>query len=570
MIDSDRTVCVIFNGEIYNFRELRAELSALGHIFRTQSDTEVIVHGFKEWGDNVLDRLNGMFGLAIWDSVRHRLMLARDAAGVKMVYYRVADGAVMFGSEIRAILAALPNPPSVNITALNLFLRYRYTPSPLTIYDGIRKLPAGSKAIFENGTWKEERWYQSVPRPWQGPPTDGEATEELLAIYKRAMKRHLISDVPVGLLLSGGVDSGLLLGLMGLYGADWPTFTVGYGRSLYRNDEMAEAAATARMLNAENVSVMLSRETFEAALPKIVSAVEEPIASSSIVPMYFLCERARKDVKVALIGQGPDELFGGYTRHLGVQYGKYWRAVPKSVRSVLSAGIDRLPRAEALKRGVLSLGIEGQLPRFQNVFSIAAADVVDGLFRDGVLPQKAGDAVLGYWRDFEPEMRECDELGAFQVLELRSSLPDELLMYSDKLSMAHGLEVRVPYLDKEVVEYVQRLPAMFKVRMGQRKWLHRQVCKRFLPESILRRKKRGFAVDVVDDWFRSSLQRRTGEYLVDPNSRIFTLLQPAVVRRLLDEHLVGRHDNHKILFSLVVLEEWLRANTSAAHFALDH
>jgi asparagine synthase (glutamine-hydrolysing) len=268
-------------------------------------------------------------------------------------------------------------------------------------------------------------------------------------------------------------------------------------------------------------------------------------------------------VKVALVGQGPDELLGGYTRHLGVRYGGYWRSLPAWIRKGVESGIGWLPRNEALKRGVYSLNTEGRMKRYQNVFSIMPGDTIDGLFRAGILPRGAGDSIREFWKDLEPEMEGTDELGGFQVLELRSSLPDELLMYADKLSMAHSLEVRVPYLDREIVEYVERLPASFKVRRGQRKWLHRQVCERFLPPEILQRKKRGFAVNVVDDWFHSSLSSKLGNYLLDGSSLMFRFLRPDAVGGLLEDHRSGRRDNHKLLFSLVVLEEWLRSSQSA-------
>src|SRR5690606_5450014 len=229
MSDAEQTVWVVFNGEIYNFKELRNELEGFGHVFRTSSDTEVIVHGYKQWGLDVFNQLNGMFGVAIWDEGRRRLVLSRDSAGIKPVYYTVTDGTVIFGSELRAVLAALPTRPSVDLTALNMFLRYRYTPSPLTMHAGVRKLAPGTMAVFEDGSFQVKRWYNFVPTPFSPLPSDDDASEELLEIYKRALKRHLVSDVPVGLLLSGGVDSGLLLGLMSLHGSHWPTYTVGYG-----------------------------------------------------------------------------------------------------------------------------------------------------------------------------------------------------------------------------------------------------------------------------------------------------------------------------------------------------
>jgi asparagine synthase (glutamine-hydrolysing) len=558
MSDAEETVWVIFNGEIYNFRELRQELESRGHRFRTKSDTEVIVHGYKQWGTDVFDRLNGMFGVAIWDSERQRLVLARDAMGIKLVYYAIQDGTVWFGSEMRAVIAGLKQHPEVDPVALNLFLRYRYTPSPLTIFKGIEKLAPGTMMVFEGGRARRERWYRYTPVPFSTPKREDEACRELLELYRAAVGRHLISDVPVGILLSGGLDSGLLLALMNEHGGPWPAYTVGYGES-FEDDELADAAETALLLGAHHVPVKLDRAEFERSLPGIVACLEEPIAASSIVPMYFVSQRARQDVKVALIGQGPDELFGGYKRHLGVRYGGYWRRLPGPVRMVLSSAIAQLPRNETLKRGVVSLGVEDRLRRYQQVFSLLRGEAVDGLFHEGLLPQDAGDRVLSYWGELLPQMEQADELGGLQLLEIRSSLPDELLMYADKLSMAHSLEVRVPYLDRTVVEYVQRLGAGLKIRNGSRKWLHRQVCRRFLPARILKRKKRGFAVNVVDGWLHSSLSGKLSELLLDPSSRMFGVLRAERVRALLEEHRSKRQDNHKLLFSLSLFEQWLRS-----------
>jgi asparagine synthase (glutamine-hydrolysing) len=561
MSDAEETVWVIFNGEIYNFRELRQQLESRGHCFRTSSDTEAIVHGYKEWGTGVFDRLNGMFGVAIWDVNRQRLVLARDPMGIKLIYYAVRDGSVWFGSEMRPVLAALGQRPEVDPVALNLFLRYRYTPSPLTIFKGIEKLAPGTMLVFENGSVRRERWYRYIPTPFSTPKAEDDACEELTQLYRDAMRRHLISDVPVGLLLSGGMDSGLLLALMNEHGGPWPAYTVGYGES-FEDDELADAAETALLLGARHVPVKLDRSEFERSLPRIVACLEEPIATSSIVPMYFVSQRARQDVKVALIGQGPDELFGGYKRHLGVRYGNYWRRLPNPVRSLLGSAITQLPRNETLKRGVLSLGLPDRLTRYQHVFSLGPGETVDGLFRDGLLPRNPGNRILDCWSDLLPQMAQTDELGGLQLLELRSSLPDELLMYADKLSMAHSLEVRVPYLDRAVVEYVQRLSAGFKVRNGNRKWLHRRVSRAFLPAPIIKRKKRGFAANVVDGWFQSSVSGKLEGLLVDPSSMMLSLLRPEAVRKLLEAHQSKSQDNHKLLFSLALFEQWLRSSAA--------
>lgn len=559
MSDREESVWVIFNGEIYNFPELKRELEGLGHVFRTKSDTEVIIHGYKQWGDDVLNHLNGMFGLAIWDARKQRLVIARDPFGIKLIYYKIDRDRVSFGSEIRAVVAANNERAEVDPVSLNLFLRYRYTPSPYTIFSGIRKLAAGTMLVFEKGSYSLRRWYQYKPTQFSPAKSLDEAKEELLELYKQSVKRQLLSDVPLGLLLSGGVDSGLLLALMNLYGKSWRTYTVGYGSS-FADDELKDAAETASIFSSQHSSVILDRNTFEEALPHIVSCLEEPIASSSIVPMYFVCKRAREDVKVALVGQGPDELFGGYRRHIGVRYGALWGGLPGPVRSAVGSVISALPRNEMLKRGLHSLDVPERMRRYQNVLSLLPGSEIDGLFQDGILPAETGDRILDCWQDLPALMEGTDELGGFQFVELRSTLPDELLMYADKLSMAHSLEVRVPFLDKEIVEYAERLPSNLKVRNGSGKWLHRQVCQSFLPAAILKRKKRGFGVNVVDDWFRGTAQRKMEEILLGRESQIYNYLRPAAVKQIFEEHRSGKNDNHKILFSLVVFEEWLRSH----------
>src|SRR5213079_3135049 len=249
MSDAEETVWIIFNGEIYNYKELRAELQSKGHQFRTNSDTEVIIHGYKEWSTDVFNHLNGMFGLAIWDVPNERLVLARDAMGIKLIYYKIDNGQLAFGSEIRAILAAEDSRPEVDPVALNLFLRFRYTPSPLTIFQGIRKLAPGTMLVVEDGKCQEERWYNYTPVPFSKPKKEEEAREELLKLYRTAVRRHLLSDVPVGILLSGGLDSGLLLALMNEEGGPWPAYTIGYGDE-FEDDELADAAETASLLGA--------------------------------------------------------------------------------------------------------------------------------------------------------------------------------------------------------------------------------------------------------------------------------------------------------------------------------
>jgi asparagine synthase (glutamine-hydrolysing) len=558
MSDAGGSIWLVFNGEIYNFPELKAELQSYGHIFRTNSDTEVIVHGYKQWGNEVLDHLNGMFALAVWDRMSRQLMLARDRTGIKVLYYKISAGQLKFGSEIRALLATEEGTAKLDPVSLNLFLRYRYTPSPLTLYEGIKKLAPGTRLIVKDGVARIERWWKFEPVPIDPMPSVNEAEEELLALYKRAVKRQLISDVPLGLLLSGGLDSGLLLALMNQHGKDWKTYSVGFG-TRFRDDELCAAADTAKALQSSNISIELSREIFDESLPQVIACLEEPVATASIVPMYHLCKRAREDVKVVLMGQGPDELFGGYRRHLGVRYSQYWRSLPEWVRTPISKALAALPRNETIKRGLASLQIADRTKMYQNVFSLLPGGLIDSLFREGALPEGAGDKILDCWNDLLPLMKNTDELGGLQFLEMRSSLPDELLMYGDKLSMAHGLEARVPYLDHDIVEYVECLPASYKVRWGSGKWLHRGVCNNFLPKEVVQRKKANFAANVVDDWFRQSYDGKMEDTLLNTESRIYGYLRPRAIQQLVMDHRAGWRDHHKILFSLVVLEEWLRA-----------
>ncbi len=350
MSDIEQQTWVVFNGEIYNYLELRKDLERLGRSFRSNSDTEVIVQGYKQWGDAVLDRLNGMFGLAIWDESRRRLIVARDAMGIKPIYFSLRNGSLYFGSEIRAVVAGLRERKSTDPIALNLFLKYRYTPSPLTLYSGIQKLAAGERLVVSDGVFSKNRWYRYIPKPFEKQPTDSEASENLLSLYKAAVKRHLISDVPVGLLLSGGIDSGLLLGIMNLYGSSWPTFTVGYGQE-FKDDELEDAAETARLYSARNATVRLDRETFESVLPKIVDIMEEPVASSSIVPMYFVSKRAREGRQGGIDGTGT----GRALRRLSKAPGSALRLTLEKSSQLAPRAIGRYrkitPKAGSLKEG---------------------------------------------------------------------------------------------------------------------------------------------------------------------------------------------------------------------------
>lgn len=560
MSDEAGAVWVALNGEIYNFRELRAELERCGHRFATRSDTEVIVHGYRQWGDAVLEHLNGMFGVAIWDGSHQRLLLARDRAGIKPLYWTVEGDRLLFGSELRAVRAGMRTSPALDPTALALFLQFRYVPAPFTLESGIQKLAPGTVLVVDRDGVVERTWWRFTPTPLDPPPSPEDAVDELVERYRDAVRRQLVSDVPVGLLLSGGVDSGLLLSLMRaeVPDGDWPTYTVGFGAA-QPGDELDLAARTAQLLGARNVRVELDRRTFEASLPTVVRTLEEPIASPSVVPMYWVCERAARDVKVVLTGQGPDELFGGYRRHVGIRFGDRWRAVPPALRALAAGVVHAAPRTGTLKRGVDALGAPDRFGRWTQAISIVPEGDVRRLFRREHLDRLAGAAAQERcWQEIVDLASGADELNGFQYLEIRSTLPDELLLYSDKLSMAHGLEARVPFLDHDVIEHALRLPPSLKVRARSQKWVHREVCRRLLPAEVLARPKQGFSVDVVDAWYRSAVHGILETSLLDPGASLYELLDRDEVARLVTEHRSGRRDHHKLVHSLVVAELWLR------------
>ncbi len=561
MATADEKLWITFNGEIYNFKELKQELVAAGHQFKTNCDTEVILYGYRQWGDEVLNRLNGMFVFALWDAPNRRLLIARDHAGVKPLYYRLTPGQIIFGSEVKVIEAYDDQTSDVDPAGLYAFMRLGYTPAPLTAFANINKLAPGTKLVVTARGATYSRWWLFHPKPITPPPTFEEAAEELLRRYSVAVKRNLISDVPVGLLLSGGLDSGLLLALMNQFGANWKTFTVGFGNE-FADDELDDAARVAKALGSEHASVRITREHFEKHLAQVVGFLEEPVSTASIVPMFFVSERARQDVKVALIGQGPDELLAGYRRHRGVYYGKYWRSLPKPARDTMRGILDLLPGLPALRRASYSLDVPDRMRRYMNVLTLMEPAQLHQLFRPDVVPGDVESRLLNTWADLVPMMADIDELNGFEFFETRSILADQLLVYGDKLSMAHSLEVRVPYLDPEVIEFVECLPSSYKVRGMKGKALHRRVCQKFLPAEVLRRKKKGFAMNVVDDWFRSALTGRMPDLLNDPNALMYRFFDAKAAGRLLEEHKQGKRNHYRLLFSLVLIEEWLRSRAN--------
>jgi asparagine synthase (glutamine-hydrolysing) len=557
--NEDSTVWVVLNGEIYNFPELRRELEAKGHIFTTFSDTEVIVHGYEEWGDACISRLNGIFGLAIWDQRRRRLVLARDHFGVKPLYYCTHGKRLLWASEIKAILTDATIPRRVDLDALDLFLTFRFVPSPFTMFDGIRKLPPGHLLVQDEGGMRIERYFtEAVAQDDRLSEADWVAL--LQERLEAAVSRQMMSDVPIGALLSGGIDSGVVVAIMSqLTKQPVRTFTVGFAQGDDVN-ELEEARQTAAMFGTLHHEALLTSLDYQEMLQKAIWHLDEPIATTSALAMYSLCKLAREHVTVVLTGQGADEPFAGYARHFGERYGGLYRHLPAPLRElVIRPLVESLPRRERLKRAVRSLGTEDVTDRFALVYAVFTHEMKAALWQpewhrsngNGRQPIRE---VINYWRQGTEDQ---DPLTQMAHVDARLSLSDDLLMYGDKMSMAASIEARVPFLDIEYMRVVEALPPRFRIQGRTQKYIHKKAAAKWLPPEVIGRQKRGFETP-VNRWFRSELSGYVRSMLLSPDSACPVFFRPQVIDGLIKDHLSGRQDNLRQLFGLLVFELWHR------------
>jgi asparagine synthase (glutamine-hydrolysing) len=552
--NEDDTVQVVVNGEIYNFPDLRSELEGLGHVFRTRSDTEVIVHAWEEWELDALPRLNGMFAFALWDARRRQLVLARDVFGVKPLYFQDDGRSLAFGSEIKALLQHPASVRAVDPKALVVFLSLTYVPSPATAFRGIQKLAPGHALVCTARGARSVRF----SRP-PGPPLtnvrEPELVDELQERILAAVKRQMISDVPVGAMLSGGVDSSTVATLMtSLAGHPIDTFTVGFD-SRFEYDELAAARAVARRIGSRHHEVVISPDEYAAFLPESIWHLEEPVATASTLAFFRVSELARRSVKVVLAGQGADEPFAGYHRHLGEHLGGLYRSIPAVIREGMVAPlVERLPRNERLKRAVRSLGELDPLRRLREVYRTADVALLRRLVRPEVLPEPE-DVDGGVIGSFHADVAGRDPLSRMLYVDARVYLADNLLIYGDKMSMAVSLEARVPFLDLELMEFVERIPVSMKIRGRRQKYILKKAVSRWLPPSVVGRRKIGFATP-VDGWFRRELRASTRDRLLGPGAACREFFRPEAIDTMLEEHRTGREDHKRVLFSLLTFEIW--------------
>jgi asparagine synthase (glutamine-hydrolysing) len=557
MANEDGTVWIVFNGEIYNHASLRPQLEARGHRYRTRSDTETIVHLYEEMGERCVERLQGMFAFAVWDRTRRTLLLARDRLGIKPLYYAVTPHELLFASEIKGLLAAGLRA-ELNRDALPELLAAGFVSGEDSLFQGVRRLLPGRTLSWQMGQGLRERRYWNLPAPVEASPAPEERAHEVRSRLACAVRSHLMSDVPLGLFLSGGIDSSGLLALMAPM-VKQPVRTFAVGFSDREANELAYARLAARSAGAEHREVVVSPEEFFQALPTLVWHEDEPIAFPSSVPLYFVSRLARDHVKVVLTGEGADELFLGYNRYRVTAWNErlgrpYWSAAPASLRSRVRRLAGHLPRPLRRYAARSFLALEpGPRGLFCENFAV---------FPESLRRQLLSDAALLDRRDPYAQSLRCYEEGDGGALD-RMSRADlqtylvRLLMKQDQMSMAASIESRVPFLDHEFVEHVVSIPGRFKLHGWQTKAVLRAALRGLVPPAILSRRKMGFPVP-VGRWLRGPFWPLVEEFVLSPRASSRGLFDRSVLGRLAEEHRRGQASHGDRLWLLLNLEVWQR------------
>jgi asparagine synthase (glutamine-hydrolysing) len=561
MGNEDGTVQVVFNGEIYNFRELRRDLEARGHRFATRSDTEVLVHLYEEKGEELVHDLHGMFAFAIWDARRGRLVAARDRLGKKPFYYLESPLRLAFASELKA-LAAIPGfDRTVDPEAVHLYLTYQYVPPPRTIFRAARKLSPGQLLTWEAGRLRTRTWWQ-VPADEAPDRPEGEWIERVRAALEEAVRRRLVSDVPLGAFLSGGVDSSIVVALMSrLSGAPVKTFSIGFREAAY--DERPFAREVAARYGTDHEEFVVEPKALEI-LPRLAWHYDEPFADSSMVPTWYVSQIARRRVTVALSGDGGDEGFGGYERYLGVAAAARLDAALGPARQAAARALQCVLPAIGRERSLLRRGrrfLQGLAAdpdaRYMRWVGIFPPEMHPALYAPDFASAVAGTPAAGLLAESFARFRGRDVTGATMLVDLETYLPHDLLVKVDLASMAHGLEVRCPFLDHGLVELAARMPTRWKLRGSQGKYLLKRAMADLLPASVLHRPKMGFAVP-LPRWFRRELRPLLHDVVLGPRACARGYFKVAAVERLVREHQAGRADHGHRLWILLMLELWHR------------
>ena len=548
--NEDGTLQIVFNGEVYNFQELRDELIARGHHFKTTSDTETIIHAYEEYGEACLEHLRGMFAFAIWDSNRQRLFLARDRFGKKPLFIYQKDGLLLFASEIKAILAYDKLSMSADSSAIWDYLAYRYVPGPRTLFRGIRKLAPGFFAVWEKGLLTESRYYLPPDAiPSESKTVIDHPVETFLEQLEEAVRIRMVSDVPFGAFLSGGIDSSAVVGLMSRH-SDLPikTFSVGFKETEY--SELGYAREIAEQFGTEHHELSVSEGHLMAELPGLVRFRDAPVSEPSDIPIYLLSKEARRSVKMVLTGEGSDEFLGGYPKHRFERYCGIYHMLPAWTKGrLLEPLVNMLPyRFRRIKTAVSTMGLtcwEERMPRW---FGALAPD------ERAALTLLKPDELHNPISLPDPQNSLLRQILCF---DQTSWLPDNLLERGDRMTMAASLEARMPFIDHKLAAFVSALPDRYRVRGGQTKWILREAMRQLLPEHILRRPKVGFRVP-VNEWFQTTMRDYLYDHLTGQDSRTRGYYHQQRLMQILDEHTSGRQNHEKLLWCLLNLEIWHR------------
>jgi len=554
MESADGSVCVVFNGEIYNYPELKVELEQRGHVFRTRSDTEVLLALYVEAGVEAFARLNGMFACAFWDARTSRLVLVRDRLGKKPLYYYRDAERVVFGSELKAVLAHGGVPRTLDLGALGEYLTHGYVVGDEAIVKGVRHVAPAEAVIVADGTLSRHSYWRLRFEPAASPPSEAEAIERTTELLQQAVKRRLMSEVPLGAFLSGGIDSSTVVALMArLSPRPVQTFSVGFEERSH--SELDDARRVARHLGTDHHEMIVKPAALDV-LPDLVWHLDEPFGDSSALPTYYVCQAARQHVTVALSGDGGDEVFAGYTRYQRLDQWRQWRRIPGWIRRGVLAPIGRaMPFTWP---GWNSLHAAGRLPDDGLAPCLGMYPyILDELCTQDLKAALAGVDPFAHTRALLAESSELDPVSRAQHLDTLQYLPSDILTKVDRMSMANSLEVRAPLLDHTLLEYVATLPVSLKLRGTVSKYLLRQVAGRMLPASVLTKPKQGFAIP-EGRWFRGSLRPFAEDVLLDRRSLGRGFFRRDTVARMLRHHASGARDYSRWIWNLILLELWCR------------
>ena len=557
----DGQVSVILNGEIYNYRSLRADLEKRGHRFRSASDTEVLPHLYEEYGAEMVHRLNGMFAFALWDERRRRLFIARDRFGEKPLYWGVFDGTLLFASEAKVLLAHPAVRPGLNLDALRQYLSFDYVPAPLSIYEGIHKLTAAHTLTVEDGHVEVRPYWCLSYKKLTPAPSEDEAAAKLRELLEDSVRMRLVSDVPLGVLLSGGVDSSTVAA-MAVRASNEPvkTFSISFAESSF--DESSYARAVAKFLGTDHHEERLSVALAANLVGEIGSWMDEPFSDPSLVPTYLLSRFTRKHVTVALGGDGGDELFAGYEMYLGHNIARQYERVPRLLRRAL---VEPLVGLLPVKTKNLSFDYKArrfvagmkydEVTRHHVWFGSFTPDQQALLLTDEARSRSDGDIYREARRLLAEDCDATNAVERMQSLDARLYLAEDILTKVDRASMAVSLEVRAPFLDPRVAEYAASLPLSYKLRGRTSKYILKRAVADLLPRFVTRRGKKGFGVPVAE-WLKGQLRPLARDLLSEERIRRGGLFDPLYVSRLQDEHEQGKANHRKLLWTLLMFELW--------------